>query len=470
MKTTRIIVISILFGLLLNDAVAGDRYNTRGLGMARAVVSSSRGADAIGINPANIAIPDVGRMNLNIMPFSIRVGTELFSYDIYQKHFTGVDSDGKRIAKLLSAEDKDEIRKQMTDFPRTKFEIDIMALGFSFENSVIGGIGFAVIEHAGVQLDLTRDYFDLFYLEGLKPEGSKYVFDGTNFKAWWYREYNLSFGRKLPVKIGFLKDIYAGAAIKFIRGYGIFETVYSKSSLENKPDVVNPEMIKSIVGNVDFLTRRAGVDFFQEGSDVSPTPLPDPVGKGTGFDIGVSGELIDGIRIGASVVDIGKITWDKNINETVGNGAFDINAPTSDIADTLENAFEGKTHHGSSFTTSLPTVMRIGASFESKKVAFLKFLPGRLLFAVEYAQGFNEEFGNTKKARFSIGTEYRIIPFLPLRTGIMLGGGDHVRWAFGTGLDFRYIALELSTDNFGMLFTPKSFNVFSVGFGLKARI
>jgi len=480
MKTIRIFSILILVISLVQLSSADDRVSLRTVGMGRTAVAASRGTDAIGVNPANIAIPDVGSFNLSLINSSFRVSTELFTYDIYQKYFTGVDTGGtKRAPYPLTQQDKNDIRSQLPDNGMTRINVESMLAGLSLETAVLGGIGFAVIEHAGVNFAFSRDFFDMLYLQGL-PSNSKYVFDGTSFEAWWYREYNISYGRKLPVNIPFLKNLYAGAAIKMIRGYGIFQTLKNNSSIENRTALSDTGK-NSIVGNFDFLAQRAGVDFFNNdnsdnnnsnnnNSNNKFTFMPDPVGKGTGFDIGISGEFFDGFIVGLSVTDIGKITWDKNVLLTTGGGQVTYSGYTSEIQDSVKNVIKGKNSIGEAFVTNLPTVFRIGATAESDKVPFLEFLPGRLLLAFEYAQGFNESLGNTTKPRISLGAEYRIIPLLPLRTGLMVGGNDKLRWAFGFGLDFRVLTLDFASDNFGMFFSPKNFNVASFAFGLKIRI
>jgi hypothetical protein len=476
MKTIRILSIFALVVSLISTVSASDRISLRAIGMGRTAVAATRGTDAIGINPANIAIPDIGHFNLSLVQSSFRISTELFTYDIYQKYFTGRDSigtDGKteRVPYLLTEQDKANIRNQLPDNPVTSVSVESMIAGVSFETALLGGIGFAVIEHTGVNFAFSRDFFDMVYLQGL-PSNAKYVFDGTSFNAWWYREYNVSYGRKLPVQISFLNDLYVGAAVKFIRGYGVFQTTKNSTSIENKT-ALSDTGINSIIGNFDFLARRSGVDFFNNDNDSSKksfTPLPDPVGHGTGFDLGISAEFINGLRVGLSVTDIGKITWDRNVMETFGGGQITFSGYTKEIEDSAKNVIKGKNRQGESFSTSLPTVLRIGATAESEKLPFLKFLPGHLLLAAEYAQGFNESLGNTTKPRLSLGAEYRIIPFLPLRTGLLLGGGDKLRWAFGFGLDFRYFSLDFATDNFGIFFSPKSFQVVSVSLGMKVRV
>jgi len=81
------------------------------------------------------------------------------------------------------------------------------------------------------------------------------------------------------------------------------------------------------------------------------------------------------------------------------------------------------------------------------------------LLSVEYAQGFNESLGNITNPVISLGTEYRIIPLLPLRTGIMLAEVIRYDGHSGLDLDFRFLTLDFASDNFGMMFSPKSFNV-----------
>jgi hypothetical protein len=214
------------------------------------------------------------------------------------------------------------------------------------------------------------------------------------------------------------------------------------------------------------------VDFFNHDASPKPkpTPFPSPVGQGKGFDFGLTAELNDGMMVAWSLTDAGSITWNKNVINTTGDTSFVYTGYSPAIQDSAKNIFKGKNQAGGSFTTALPTVMRLGASMEAQKIPGLSFLPGHMILAFEYAQGFNESLGNTTKARYSIGTEYRIIPLLPLRTGFVFGGDDITRWAFGFGLDFWVLDLDFATDTFGSAFYPKSFNAMTVAFGLKIRL
>jgi Family of unknown function (DUF5723) len=468
MKSNLGVFILVVLLIASQTALAGDLSNIRGVGMGRTINASSRGVDALGINPANIAIPDQGNFNLNLAPFGIRVSTELLNYGLYQDYFTGVDSVGKRWPKRLEPADINKILSQMPELPKTRVEAEMMLGGVSYQNPIVGGIGFAIIDHAGAITTVSKDLFRMAAF-GLDSTGSSYVFNGTDATAWWYREYNLSYGRKLPVDIKFLEDLYAGIGIKIIQGYGISQSINQKSSFGNYPDPANPTQY-TLRGNIDFLATHAGTDFMNENSHISASLFPPPVGKGTGFDIGLSGELINGVRVAVSVTDIGKITWDKNVIESYGGGAINITGASNNLADTLKSIVKGKTRPGEAFDTNLPTALRLGFATEASEIPGLNFLPGKLVLAFDYLQGFNESLGNTTKSRFSLGTEYRVFPILPLRTGLAFGGGDKMRWAFGFGLDFHYFSLDFASDNFGMVFIPKSFQTVSFSFGMKIRV
>ena len=473
-----ILMILALVTLLSQTFLAQDMTDIRGVGMAHTTAATSRGTDAIGINPANVAIPEWNPVTLSLPNFGMKIKTELFNYDIYQNYFTGIpDSTGKRVSKLLTNADKNNILSQMPANPQTKFLSEVQWFGFSLQSPVLGGIGFAIRDHLGTTISMSKDYFRVAAF-GLDSLGSSFDFSGTNGQAWWYREYNISYGRKLPVTIPFLNDLYAGIGVKLVKGYGIFESIKNNTSFTNTLDP-NDHYQYVTKGKVDFLAHHAGIDMLTgDSSKMGPTfdkfkMFPDPIGTGTGFDIGITGTLLSEIQLALSITNIGKITWDKNIIESYGGDSINIDNPFTQFAgqnDTLLTAIKGKNRPGASFTTSLPTALRVGMMMEAKNIPGLKFLPGKLLLAFDYLQGFNESLGNTKKPRVSLGMEYRIIPLIPLRTGLSLGGGDIPRWAFGFGIDAYVFSFDLATDNFGFLFSGKNFQMFSISAGMKIRV
>ena len=313
------------------------------------------------------------------------------------------------------------------------------------------------------------------FLFGFDSTGSSYNFNGTSASAWWYREWNVSYANHLGLKIPFMKDVRWGVGFKILRGYGVMVTDHYNANIANNNLGTATNPAYQLQAGFDFLTRRSGSDVF--GSDSSNKlkfnfkPFPDPAGKGVGFDLGLNGELLNGLRVAVSLTDIGSISWDQNLVETYGAYSLTVTDPFNPPAqDSLKNGFKGYNKPGKPFSTPLPTKFRAGAAFETKNTPGLRFLPGNFLVEMDYEQGLNNSLGNSTIPRVSLGTEWRIIPILPLRTGVTLGGGDQFRWAFGFGLDFWIMSLDVGTENFAVLFTPKSFSMASAALGLRLRL
>src|SRR3972149_3406168 len=98
------------------------------MGMGRTVNGISRGTDAIGINPANLAMPDRSTGTIALLPFGVQISSDLVPYEIYQEYFTGVPlADGKRGARHLSDEDKRRIISEMKNgLGTTRMDFELM--------------------------------------------------------------------------------------------------------------------------------------------------------------------------------------------------------------------------------------------------------------------------------------------------------------------------------------------------------
>jgi hypothetical protein len=455
-------------------ALAQDRSNVRGTGMGMTSNATSRSVDALGINPANLSLEDRLPFTIALPSFGVRVSSQLLSYDVYNQYFTGVpdpQNPGKRIQKVLTDADKNNLLSLLPDGGSTRADVEASILGMSIQLGKIGSLGVTLREHVGVRIDLPKEYFKVF-LFGFDSLGSNYNFNKTTASAWWWRELNFSYANKLPFRLPLMEDVYFGVGYKVIYGYAAMVTDHYSGSIAN----VRSGNQYQIQAAFDFLTKRAGSSIFgtdtsSNKADVNFKPFPDPGGRGSGFDFGINGSVMEGIRVAVSMTDIGKISWDQNLTETYGSYSGTLTDPFDSAQQaSLKNGFKGANRPGKGFDTPLPTKLRIGASFESEKLPILHFIPGRMLLAIDYNQGLNESLGNTTKPRVSVGAEWRIIPILPLRTGIAVGGNDQFRWGAGFGLDIWIISLDVGTENFGMLFSPKSFNMFSVAAGLRLRL
>jgi hypothetical protein len=459
MKNFKILILSLIFSSSFLYA-GGDRTNLQGLGMARTFTAVARGIDAVGVNPANLGYPDRGTVTFNVLNFGMHGGSDFWNKELYTKYFTG-DENGNAV--FLD----DQAKKDIIDgFPAglalSNFDFEIKSLSLSYQHSEVGGFVFSITDRAGFTLMIPKDYIE-FALYG-NPLNSKYDFSETYVSAMWLREYALSYGRKTP-RFVFMKSMTAGITFKLIQGYG-----YAELTRNNTYFATNE--LAEISGKVDYRLKAAGVDYMFSDSTQNFEPFPRPAGLGYGFDIGVSGFIKDELSVGIAIVNVGAVKWSHNTREISGQAELKIDDPfAGNQLDTLDKALKGEDKKIGSFRTGLPAALCIGAAYQLDKAPWVgDNFPGELLLAFDYNQGFNNLPGNTTKPRFSFGAEYKPLKWLPIRTGLSVGGTDRVNMGFGFGFLLGSFDMEFATENFGAVFTPNDFRRFSFAMGMRVRI
>jgi len=448
-------------GVYSSAFAGGERTNVRGMGMARTFVATSRGIEASGINPANLALPGTGTVAVSVLPFGFHVGSEFLDYDLYTSYFTGVETDTGRVARYLSESDKQRILASFAgDVAGSMINFDALLLGASLRIEKLGGFAFTITDQLGASADVPKDYLE-FILNGNTP-GSIYDFTGAALTAAWVREYSLSFGSALP-KASFLEWLAGGIGVKLVHGFAYYEVERFDATLSTATD-------GTLTGTVDFLARRAGGDPFATRSIRNYELLANPAGVGVGLDLGVSGAFNDFLSFGLSVTDMGSVRWKTGAEQTFAETTLVVDDPLrGDQRDAIENALKGKKRLAAPFTTSLPTMLRFGLALEVHKLNKGEGFPGELLLALDYNQGLRVTPGLTRDPRVSLGIEYKPIPWLPLRTGASFGGTDELNLALGFGIELSAFTFALSSENVTWLFIPNSFSYGSFAVGTQLR-
>lgn len=125
--------------------------------------------------------------------------------------------------------------------------------------------------------------------------------------------------------------------------------------------------------------------------------------KGFGFDIGAVYQLNENMQISASIVDIGKITWESNpqsirsknpnqrivfsgVRTTYETIVDDLDGYFSDMADSLQNALDLEIVDRNSYSASMPTKIYVGYSWQFQKNLYLDALYGGRIYGGEYQQ------------------------------------------------------------------------------------
>ena len=436
-------------------ARAGDQSNVRGLGMAGASVAASRGLDAVGVNPANLALPDEGTVALGLLRAGAGVGSDFMTYGLYNKFFTGVESPTGRIARNLSEGDKQEL---IDAFPggigRIGADAEVRPIGLVLRFEHFATFALTATERVAASAQIPSSYAR-FLLEGVTP-GSSYDFGGARGAAARTREYALSAGVVLP-DLPWVRSWSGGLSLKLVHGFAYAAVTRDDTWLS--------------AGSNGVLDANIGIVGASSHADLQG-PFPAPAGSGLGIDIGCSASVNEFLRAGISVTDIGSLRWDGDVREVYGQGRLHLDDPTSSAQrDSLENAVTGKTRPGEAFTVGLPTTLRLGVEVELDSVRWLKkFLVGEMTVACDFRQGFSDYPGSSRVGRLSLGLEYRPWRFFPIRTGVAFGGADHFNFALGFGLRLWVIQLDVASDNIGWLFSHDSFSRGSLGVGLTLKM
>lgn len=438
-----------LTGLAQNGSVGMvDPYSTA---FGKTYTINSRGIYALGINPANIALPAADKVNLvPLIPnLSLRAGTDFLSINEIN-YFGGQDINGTREARYLTTEDKQRLVNLFKDGGTILIDGSILYLGATWNISPkFGSIGFSVQDVFNAKMKVPAGIIELI-MNG-NPVGSEYSLNDTKFKSIYYRTYNLSYAHELPVFQKTFKLVTAGVSLKMLTGYAYTGLNNIDATIKTNADYSITE--KGFVSSYVAMSPSMGVNY--DFDSLSPRQsrnlgvFPKSAGSGVGFDLGFSAIINDKWSVGMAITDIGKIHWDANTAEYTSNSTFTLkDASDPNLRDSLKKVITGQGKFIDGFDTDLPTAIRLGASYIVK--------PDVWYLTADLNIGLNDAPRNEQAARFSIGGEWNAAKWLPyLRGGFSFGGADFFSWTVGFGLNIYGVEFNAATPDFQYIFTPK---------------
>lgn len=456
-------ILLLTLGFVYTASGGGERTNIQGMGMARTFTAMARGLDAVGINPANLAAHDESLITFGLMPLGMHIGSDFMNLGLYNEYFTGVESEDGREPRYLTDSDKRNILASFPDeIGRASAHLELRPIGVSVRVADFGRASFTMTDYVSASGIVPRD-FASFILHGNTP-GSLYDFSEAAAYATWLREYALTYAMVMPAP-EFVRTLTAGAAVKLVHGFGHFEIDRFNTRLLTGTDGI-------LDGSIDVHGRLSGSEPLRGSSDVAFQMFPAPAGTGFGLDLGVASDVNEYLRVGLSITDIGSVRWTGNVDEIVRAGTIHLDDPLNDAQrDSVENAVMGETRSGGAFTTSLPTMLRLGVAVELHKIPGLKeFFWREWTLACDYNQGLVESAGVAALGRLSMGLEFRPWGFLPLRTGLSFFGADGFSFAFGFGLHSGSFEIDLASEHVNYMLSDESFAHGSVALGMRVKI
>jgi hypothetical protein len=440
--------------------------DARSMSLAKTYNANTSGIYAIGINPANMMFSPNSHFEFSTMmplpSISMKAGNNFMSFTDFNYFFGGDNGN----ARILTTADKQRLANLFTNGGRVfaDFSMNDFTAMYKAEPN-IGAFALSMVDYVGISFTVPKSFVDL----GLNGNQTNqiYSFNDAAAKSWWIRMYSLSYARELPeIDQNIFDKIAIGVSLKMVNGYSYTELNHinttlntgSKNQIGGSSDMVANTAFSPSFGSV--------YDFDSSNTKSSMGLFPVPAGSGVGVDLGIATSMDQVWRFSLSVTDIGSIKWDNNTAKYSATGNFSITDLTDKKQlDTIKDKIIGKGEYSSGFLTSLPTALRAGASYLLSNV-----VPGSMLLALDYNQGFNDSPGNSKNPRFSFGAEWLPFGWFNIRTGATVGGLDGFGWALGIGFDAGLVEFNFATSDLNQVVAGNSGKMYTVAFGSRWKI
>ncbi|MHB1688378.1 MAG: DUF5723 family protein [Ignavibacteriaceae bacterium] len=463
MKKIIMIFVIALFFSIPSFAQFGSVGTTdaRRMSMGNTSNAISQGVFSIGINPANLLNSNETVNFSTVFPIpsiSVIGGTSFITVNDVNYFFGGVNGQGR----VLTPDDKSRLNSLFSGggliLANTTF--NLFSIGVKLSPS-IGAFGFSINDVVAADFTVPQALSQLA-LSG-NTTNSTFNFNDTKADAWWLRSYSLSYAREITeIPQTIFSKIAAGITFKMVQGFAFAQSQQVNTSIatgsQNQITVTTNNSLLSAFSD-NFHVKYS---YSNDTTKSNMSPFPTPAGSGLGIDFGLSASIGDTWNFGISVTDIGTINWDKNAAITSSTGQYTVTDLLDKTQrDSLKTKFKGVSDSVSSFSTNLPTALRLGASYKFNfgESSF----PGTLLVAMDINQGFNDMPGNSTKPRISIGAEWKPMNWIPfIRTGFSFGGLTGFHWAAGLGIDTGVLEFNFSTYDMQLVVAPNSAKYLSV--------
>ena len=417
--------VAALLALPIAVQAQNELSNFTATGRGGVINTFAQDYQSLGINPANLGRPDAATVTFTLGELGAGVGSRSLSKTLFKQIVSNPD-------QSIGPAEKALLVKSFTGDNTLNVNVDAttFALGVSLPNG-LGGIAISNRVRFSSHLALNRNGADVI-INGRNAESIRPYYDsntgmptqlppplvstflnGTAIQLAWTSEYNIAYGARvldLP-----LAKVSVGAGYRYIQGIGVADIRAEEGNLSAYTAL-------SPIFGVEYGSLATNPQFnFREG------PGLQPVGKGHGYDAGVSAELGKSLRVGVSVTDMGSMTWngnvvtakDQKLQYTSSDGVNSYNV-IREIADQFTSQASLFTYDAAQERTSaLPAKLRLGAGFRVSKL----FEVG-----VDYTAPLNKVAGNITAPFLGLGLDFKPVSWVRLSTGVSGGAG------YGTSL------------------------------------
>ncbi|KAA3610036.1 MAG: hypothetical protein D8M58_07645 [Calditrichaeota bacterium] len=405
-----IIILIVSFQLL-----SAQTFDGASLGMAGNYSAHSRGINAIAWNPANLSMYRASNFELNLVAINAALSSGLSISD-YNTYFTDAGHNGR-----WSKNDRHEIIDLFSGKGLgLEMDLNTNLLGF-----VSGNFGFGIqfISSGNANIKAGKPLEIFLFGETFERDYSfseKDVLDASFYSA-IKNSIAYSYMIKLDRRKYTFSHLSFGVNLNYYLGLAVAQSQQSSVNMQR----------------IDTGGLESREEMFRYQTDVearTSDPTNGLAGKGFGLDFGISTRFARAWHVSLSFSNLfAKINWDGN-PQTVNYSRIDSTYWFAESGQDTSYTTEVKTQ-GKSFSTPLPTIMRAGVRLR---------LLYNLTLTADWHQGLNNSFGNSTVPRIGAGAEYKPFKWLPLRSGMAVGGKDTFLFGIGSGLHFSFMELDFS--------------------------
>ncbi|MFQ5753307.1 MAG: DUF5723 family protein, partial [bacterium] len=314
----------------------------------------------------------------------------------------------------LTPEDKRDILASVpAEGLRADFDTEVQAMGIN-----IGSFAFTASGLAASDFVLSKDIVELV-LNG-NELNRVYSVGATDGEGWGISSFALS--KAFPISIPAVQEFTVGASIKYLRGFAYGKVKEATSSMMTD--------INGIHGTGRVVIDRAFG------------------GKGLAFDFGAAANLNLNWSVSLNFTNlISSINWNHEAKRFTYTFTAD-SISVEKIEDTdIDSVFidSDETVTIEPFSTTLPSQLRIGFARTSRKFTF----------AMDFVQGLKKAAGVSTTPEIALGSELRVVHFLPLRAGFSIGGRRGFSTSAGFALDFSIFSWDFAVASKGGMFSGK---------------
>jgi hypothetical protein len=373
----------------------------------------ARGFDAIGWNPAGLAMPGTGAFSFTLLANAGGAGGSgpISGKDL--KPFSGDSIPyATRVAWL----------GRIRAAGGQAFSGSLDATVLSMNMGPIG-LSYSLAGRAGGNLPGDAAELLLFGNYGFASAVRPYTLQGARVDGSLIGTVALAFGKEFNVRFGSARDQHfaLGVSAKYHMGHGLGVIVDGGSSVASSPAV-----------NVDVRLRQVLSD------TGNPSGLP-MAGSGIGFDVGAAWQG-GPLKVGIAVRDLAnsfKWTLDQMYTR-VTTVKY-----ASGVQQQVDGTWQKVSSLGQAARDSVTQALAPLVINPSLAVGVAYDLPLRFTLSGEYQQRFGDGIAIAAKSRSSAGLQWKIIPFLPIRAGYAQSD-DATFLTGGVGLDFAVVRLDVA--------------------------